>query len=85
MFGIGSPRIARAWSANSLRSCVISVTMPVSWGRGETSLNQTVSPFTKSSTPKRPRPPTSSVTAFAMRWASASAASLMGWGCQDSW
>ena len=40
--------------------------MPVSCGRGLTSLNQTSSPLTNSSTPKMPRPPRSSVTFFAM-------------------
>lgn len=62
----------------------ISVTRPVSWGRGDTSLHQTWLPFTKSSTPKMPRPPSSPVTAAAMRRLSASAFGLMGWGCQDS-
>ena len=39
--GTGKPRIARACSANSDRSWLIIVTMPVSCGRGETSLNHT--------------------------------------------
>ena len=52
--GTGSPRIARTCSANSLRSCETSVTRPVSCGRGDTSLNHTSSPRTKSSTPKMP-------------------------------
>ncbi len=39
--GIGRPRIARACRANSERSWEISVTRPVSWGRGDTSLNHT--------------------------------------------
>ena len=76
--------MARACRANSLRSWEIIVTMPVSWGRGETSLNQTSSPLTNSSTPKSPRPPSESVTALAMRSDSARAASLMGCGCQLS-
>lgn len=36
--------------------------MPVSWGRGETSLNHTSSPLMKSSTPNRPWPPRASTT-----------------------
>ena len=62
----GRPRIARAWSSNSLCACVHIVTMPVSCGRGLTSENQTSSPLTNSSTPKMPRPPRSAVTLPAM-------------------
>jgi hypothetical protein len=52
---IGKPRIARACSANSLHICVAIVTMPVSCGRGLTSLNITLSSFRRnSSTPKIP-------------------------------
>ena len=55
--GTGRPRIARTCSANSERSWLASVTMPVSCGRGETSEKITSSPATKSSTPKIPWPP----------------------------
>ena len=82
--GSGSPRMARACRANSEYSCEIRVTMPVSCGRGLTSLNHTSSPRTNSSTPNRPQPPSASVIAPAMRWASASAAPLIGCGCQLS-
>ena len=58
--------MARAWRANSLKCWVARVTRPVSCGRGETSENQTWSPFTNSSTPNRPRPPSESVTLPAM-------------------
>lgn len=58
--------------------------MPVSCGRGETSEKSTSSPRMNSSTPNRPVPPSASVTAAATRWLSASAASLIGCGCQDS-
>ena len=57
--------------------------MPVSCGRGETSLNMTSSPLTNSSTPKMPRPPRSSVILPAISRAAASAVSLIGCGCQD--
>ena len=50
----GKPRIARACNANSERSWLIIVTMPVSWGRGESSEKITSSPTTKNSTPKMP-------------------------------
>ena len=51
----GRPRIARTCNANSLVAWLIIVTMPVSCGRGETSLNSTwSSAVTNSSTPKRP-------------------------------
>jgi hypothetical protein len=49
--------MARACSSNSFCHWVIMVTMPVSCGRGLTSLNQTWSPLTNSSTPNRPSPP----------------------------
>ncbi len=71
--GIGRPRMARACRANSDRSWEISVTRPVSCGRGDTSLNHTWSPLMNSSTPNRPRPPRASVTARAIRSDSASA------------
>ena len=58
----GRPRMARACRANSLWYWVARVTRPVSCGRGLTSENQTSSPFTNSSTPKMPRPPSASVT-----------------------
>ena len=61
----------------------MSVTMPVSWGRGETSLKITLSPLTNSSTPNTPRPPSAVVTSCAARLASVHAFSLMGWGCQE--
>ena len=51
MFGIGRPNIARACKANCERSCVIIVTIPVSCGRGETSLKMTSSPLTNNSIP----------------------------------
>ena len=82
--GTGRPRIARACSANSLRSCEARVTRPVSCGRGETSLNQTSSPFTNSSTPNTPQPPRSSVMLRAMPCARASARVDIGRGCQLS-
>lgn len=58
--------------------------MPVSCGRGETSLNHTSSPRTNSSTPNTPCPSSASVTARATRWLAASAAGGIGWDCQDS-
>ena len=57
--------MARACSSNSFCHWVIMVTMPVSCGRGLTSLNQTLSPFTNSSTPNRPRPEGWTVVAHA--------------------
>jgi hypothetical protein len=48
--------MARACSSNSFCHWVVMVTMPVSCGRGLTSLNQTWSPLTNSSTPNRPWP-----------------------------
>ncbi len=74
--------MARACSANSLRACVAIVTMPVSCGRGETSLNSTSSPTTNSSTPKTPWPPSASVTVAATSSERRAAASLIGCGCQ---
>lgn len=47
------------------------------WTR-ETSLNQTLSPLINSSTPKIPQPPSAVVTLFAIRFASSSAAGVMG-------
>src|SRR5690606_883041 len=82
--GIGRPRIARACSANSLRSCPASVTSPVSCGRGDTSLNQTSSPRTKNSIPNTPQPPRSSATARAIACARSSASGDIGCGCQLS-
>ncbi len=76
--------MARACSSNSFCHCVIIVTMPVSCGRGLTSLNHTSAPLTNSSTPNSPWPPRSSVTALAMRSALASAAGSMRIGCQLS-
>ena len=37
MAGIGRPRIARRCNSNSFGNWLINVTMPVSWGRGESS------------------------------------------------
>ena len=54
--GIGRPRIARACSANSERSCETRVTSPVSCGRGRHLGEDTSSPRTNSSTPNSPRP-----------------------------
>jgi hypothetical protein len=84
MAGIGRPRIARTCSAISERSCETSVTMPVSCGRGETSLKITSLPFTNSSTPKIPRPPSAPVTFFAIACAFFSTAGFIGCGCHDS-
>ena len=87
---VGRPRMARVCSSNSDWRWVTMVTMPVSWGRGESSENQTSSPRTKNSTPKRPRQgplpacASASVTALAMSRAEARAASLIAMGCQDS-
>ena len=61
--------------------------MPVSCGRGESSLKMTRLPFTKNSTPKRPAPSgpaMRSVMAFAMRWAWRTSAGFMGHGIQLS-
>ena len=66
------------------QSCVIIVTIPVSCGRGETSLNMTSSPLMNNSTPKIPRPPKASVILPAISRAFALAARLMACGCQDS-
>ena len=82
--GIGKPKIARACRLNSDRFCDISVTKPVSCGRGETSLNHTLSPLTKNSMPNTPQPPRSFATASAMRSASASAFADIACGCHDS-
>jgi vacuolar-type H+-ATPase catalytic subunit A/Vma1 len=70
--------------SNSERFCEMSVTMPVSCGRGESSEKITSSPFTKNSTPNRPWPPRSSTTLRAMSSAAARAAADIGVGCQLS-
>src|SRR3569623_751558 len=80
----GRPKIARACSSNSLNSWLAMVTMPVSCGRGLTSLNHTRAPFTNNSTPKLPRPPRRVVTLVAMVRALASAAGSIYCGCQLS-
>ena len=80
----GRRPIARAWMANSLWYWVTSVTRPVSCGRGLTSENQTSSPFTNSSTPNRPWPPSAWVTLAAMSRLACKAAALIAWGCQLS-
>jgi len=82
--GTGNPRIARACSANSDNVCVAIVTMPVSCGRGETSLKSTSSPRTNSSTPKIPVPPSAPVIVAASSSAPSRAESLIGCGCQLS-
>src|SRR5690606_4714447 len=82
--GIGRPRMARACNANSDRSCEISVTRPVSCGRGETSENQTSSPLTKNSMPNTPRPPSAAETLPAISRARSSARADIGCGCQLS-
>ena len=84
MCGIGKPRIARKCKANSDKSCEINVTIPVSCGRGDTSLNHTSSPLTKSSTPNSPRPPNLLVMRSAMSRLRSSAVALIGCGCHDS-
>ena len=76
--------MARACSSNSEKRWEHRVTRPVSWGRGLTSENHTLSPFTNSSTPNSPRPPRLAVTAPAISRERARAAGLMAWGCQDS-
>ena len=79
--------MARTCSSISLMFCETIVTMPVSCGRGDSSENHTVSPFTNISTPNRPRPfaPHSSFTTFfAMSRALRSAVFDMACGCQLS-
>ena len=61
--------------------------MPVSCGRGDSSLKITRSPFTKNSTPKMPAPSgpaRRSTTALAMRCAERFTAGFMGHGIHDS-
>ena len=84
MAGTGRPSTARTCSANSERSCETSVTIPVSCGRGETSLKYTSPPLMNSSTPKIPAPPSAPVTTSATRLASPSSSSVIGCGCHDS-
>jgi phosphoribosylglycinamide formyltransferase 2 len=68
----GPADVARAWD------------YAMAGGRGLTSLNQTSSPLTNSSTPNRPRPARSAVTAAAISRARCKASGDIGWGCQLS-